>query len=190
MAGADRDDAAMTAPDITPENVARMLEGVTPGPWCVVKRYSFICHKDTWQVVWYVPNSTALATVLDTGGDAASDEADARFIAWAREAVPALAARLAEVEAELAASEVSHTAASDLAGIMLTRAEAVEAAEARVARLREALIREALIREASDELTRLVAWINEDEDNAFLLINAMPLELIDRARAALEETKE
>lgn len=53
--------------DITPENVARMLEGVTDRPWTDI----------TWDLC----------------------RRNARFIAWAREAVPALSARLAEVEA-------------------------------------------------------------------------------------------
>jgi hypothetical protein len=88
--------------NLTPEGVAKMLEGVTPSRspslWRVEKRYSFISHKDTWQVVWDVPNSLALSLIADTVGATASDEANARFVAYARSAVPALAAKLAESE--------------------------------------------------------------------------------------------
>lgn len=53
-----------TAPDISAENVARMLDGVTPAP-----------------LVYGIAN--------------------ARFIAWAREAVPAMAEALKAAEAEI-----------------------------------------------------------------------------------------
>lgn len=57
-----------------------------PHKWHVMKRYSFIAHKDTWQVVWDVPDSTSLVLVADTGTDLYMGERDARFIAAARAA--------------------------------------------------------------------------------------------------------
>lgn len=89
--------------DLTASDEAKKaLEGVTPKVWRVDRRYSFITHKDTWQVVWDVPNSTALCLVADTGGGGYSNERDARFIAWAREGVPALLAEIAAKDAEIA----------------------------------------------------------------------------------------
>lgn len=80
-----------------------LLDGVTPSAspnrWRVERRYSFIAHMETWQVVWDVPNSLALSLVADTGGKNASDKANARFIA-ARDLVPALAAEIARLTAE------------------------------------------------------------------------------------------
>ena len=89
----------MTAPDLSPEAVAKMLEGVTPGPWIVE------IDKRTWGWVDVTgPSINVGAPTRATDLNLADEvirKADARFIAWAREAVPALAARLAEVEARL-----------------------------------------------------------------------------------------
>jgi hypothetical protein len=95
----------MTA-DITPENVARMLEGVTDGPW---QADSAFCRDGQARRVSLpdrlgVPAAT-IAECAENWHEAEEygetriswkeAEANARFIAWAREAVPALAARVA-----------------------------------------------------------------------------------------------
>jgi hypothetical protein len=106
----------MTTTDITPENLARMLEGVTPGPWKA--HGSHIYGLD--------PARSLVGQVLSwpTCG-----EHDISFIAWAREAVPALAARLAEVEADR----------DKWAGEAYDTAMQLKAADAKVARLTAAL---------------------------------------------------
>jgi hypothetical protein len=136
----------MTA-DITPENVARMLEGVTPGPW---KATCSIIHGKQYGGFWVEgPDEDdgegnmcpAMIPISGSGGARSytrevvaeqihdHNDANARFIAWAREAVPALAARLAEVEAErdglLLAAHDNHEADK--------RAAAAEAENARLA---------------------------------------------------------
>ncbi len=86
--------------ELTPEAVAQVLDGVTPGPWAVDgPPYN--------QVIWSDAENRVAFMAHSNGLDDARDIANARFIAWAREAVPALAAerdalaaRLAEVEAE------------------------------------------------------------------------------------------
>ena len=132
--------------DLTPATVAKMLEGVTPGPWT-----SDVCRN-----VWgSAPGSHGkIANLSDRPQAEGYDEipevsvaANARFIAWAREAVPALAAKLAEVmsnrddfvaklNTRIAALEADSKAARDAASGSFARAEA---AEAEVARLREAI---------------------------------------------------
>lgn len=82
----------MTA-DITPENVARMLEGVTDGPW--ITEAQGVYAKSGHQLVAHLKDH-------EWGRDWPTLERDRDFIAYAREAVPALAARVAEVEAKLA----------------------------------------------------------------------------------------
>jgi hypothetical protein len=98
----------MTAPDITPENVARMLEGVTPGPWSV-------CIDDDGNPLSGRPSIQASdeydCAIVHWDGfvqsywrSARGDNeihANARFIAWSREAVLALAARLAQEQREV-----------------------------------------------------------------------------------------
>jgi hypothetical protein len=82
--------------DISVDAVADILEGVTPGPW----HFSPECLVGT-----YVEGRREFTLVATVGPYRLADPVDerernARFIAWAREAVPALSARLAEVEAE------------------------------------------------------------------------------------------
>lgn len=92
-------------PDITPENVARMLDGVTPGPWsvCIDDDGNPLSGRPSVQA----PEDCDCAIVHWDGfvqnywRSARGDKeihANARFIAYAREAVPALAARVAELE--------------------------------------------------------------------------------------------
>jgi hypothetical protein len=87
--------------DITPENVAQMLEGVTDGPWKQDGRNSHRINQGSGDGA-----KIAQASVFADWQPPAMKrrayetcERNARFIAYAREAVPALAARLAELEA-------------------------------------------------------------------------------------------
>jgi hypothetical protein len=157
-------------PDISPEGVARALEGVTPGPW---ENRSY--QSGTVQVLMRQWNNakpnplrdgsmygymSAYMTAYNIGwqDECAIDrekQANARFIAYAREAVPALAARLAEVGAEagkmLAEADSEYNRKTnamiarhaEVVGTLKRRAEAADAAlaasEARVEKMREAL---------------------------------------------------
>jgi hypothetical protein len=121
----------MTDIDTSPEAVERLMDGVTPGPWR--KSYSF---------------ATQVASSSSVVCNAMLHE-NARFIAAARQLVPALSAERDRLTADNAA------------------------------------LREALMREAKGKLARLVEWLQEDEDNASLLISALSPEQLDDARAAL-----
>jgi hypothetical protein len=112
-----------------------MLEGVTPGPWAA----------DILDNVWgKKPGSIGkIANLAERPQAAAYDHipehevtANARFIAWAREAVPALAARVADLAK-------GNRELTEQAVAALNRAEAAEtklaASEALVEKLREAL---------------------------------------------------
>ncbi len=143
----------MTA-DITPENVARMLDGVTPPPW---QADSAFCHDGkALRVALPDRHGVPSATIAECAENwhEAEDydepriswkeaEANARFIAYAREAVPALAARVAELEADMVITEtlLQNEAKQNLE--QRGRAEAAEAKlaerDAENARLREAL---------------------------------------------------
>ncbi len=81
----------MTDIDLSPEAVAKMLDGVTPGPWVAEAQGVY---------AWDGRVLVASLKAHEWGRDWPTLERDRDFIAWAREAVPALAARLAEVEAE------------------------------------------------------------------------------------------
>jgi Asp-tRNA(Asn)/Glu-tRNA(Gln) amidotransferase A subunit family amidase len=91
--------------DITHENVARMLECVTPGPWVLDVLQGYDSFDDPMDSD--VEITTANGKYIhghDLGYRDDTDEeikANARFIAYAREAVPALSARVAELEALL-----------------------------------------------------------------------------------------
>lgn len=93
---------AKTAPDISAENVARMVEGLTLGPW--------VYFVDDYQgeVEVYVDYRVGLGRcvihshkigVYEFGDD--KRIANARFIAWTREAVPAMAEALKAAKAEI-----------------------------------------------------------------------------------------
>ena len=81
----------MTNPiDITPAGVAKALEGVTDGPWsagCLGK----------WP--YWVENQEE-----EVAYDC--DEADANFIAYARNALPLIAAHISELEAVIDSAEI------------------------------------------------------------------------------------
>ena len=138
----------MTA--ITPEAVAKMLEGVTDGPWAtaditdwVMAGQMHVAQVRGWGwLTGYGSNGPRLS-----GEEAiAVQKANARFISYAREAVPALsaernalAAKLADVDGQIGGllwvASDNHVA--------LCRAEAAEASNAaltaEVERLRGAL---------------------------------------------------
>jgi hypothetical protein len=83
----------MTKPDITPEGIEKTLEGVTDGPWSY-----WVKNADT--VVGGCDGDLPIADVMWC-------EADAEFIAYARNALPLIAeqmradqARIAELEAK------------------------------------------------------------------------------------------
>ena len=99
----------MTA-DITPENVAKMLDGVTDGPWKT--RRSYLSPDTEIEIVPAKIGGKSkppfgqwaeLATVDKDYGKFGCGKANARFIAWAREAVPALAAERDALAAALEA---------------------------------------------------------------------------------------
>jgi hypothetical protein len=135
------------------EYIAALLKDVTPGPWEVAEgRFeafssggrALIQPKESANAVKVQrPLSKYPTTVARVAGDSAEAEANTRFIAAARELVPALAA---ENDA----------------------------------------LRAALTRRSSEELARLVDWLNEDEDNGALLLAHLPDEIISKARAALK----
>lgn len=173
--------------DITPETLARMLRDVTPGPW---QADSAFCYKNHALRVAMpdrlgVPSAT-IAECAENWHEAKEygepriswkeAEANAHFIAWAREAVPALSARLAEVEAG---------ASRSLFALMTERALA---AEAENAKLREALTKI----EALDDSAECCGQGVSDGYGPPECC-CQPLGGLDRAkiiaRAALEETK-
>jgi hypothetical protein len=78
--------------DTTTQTIAAMLDGVTPGPWAV---------EDEWDVAG--PDYGVFRGAPDIKHDAES-AANARFTAWARDAVPALAA---ERDAAIARAETA-----------------------------------------------------------------------------------
>ncbi len=138
-----------TTPDTSTENVARMIEGVTPGPWSAEP------HEDenTAKYFWYVVAGGIIFEVEDIGDDVLATavgsgktdrhERNARFIAYAREAVPALAARVAELEAAHEATATKLNGYITYAAEQHDRAEAAEAklaaSEAREAKLQALL---------------------------------------------------
>jgi hypothetical protein len=127
--------------DLTPEAVAAKLEGVTPGPWEMrsfwyngIGGYEFLSHQTGRQELNHV-----FGCVFTAADD--RSEPTARFIAWAREAVPALAAdrdewkaraeaaeaKLAEVEAERDEATNQLDSARHSVDVLEKRAAEVEA---------------------------------------------------------------
>jgi len=77
------------------ELAAKMLDGVMPGPWTV--------EGPPWnQIIWSSAENRVAFLAHSNGLDDDRDIATARFIAWAREAVPALSSRVAELERDVA----------------------------------------------------------------------------------------
>jgi hypothetical protein len=128
----------MTNPiDTSAEAVAKMLGGVTPGPWWVVE------DRSTWGWVEVdgpsikIASPTAATDLTDM--DAQTRRAEARFIAYAREAVPALAAerdalaaRVAELESDRDLLSLRYSQEGQIADTERARAEAAEAENARL----------------------------------------------------------
>lgn len=78
--------------DTSREAVDALLQGVTAGPWWL--------DGPVWnQVVWSSADNRVCFMAHSNGANDASDIATARFIAAARELVPALRAALDEAEA-------------------------------------------------------------------------------------------
>jgi hypothetical protein len=101
--------------DTSAEAVARMLDGVTPGPWV-----EFISDDGGQWTGWPLSiecTSIVDKTIVRPGGQwpyewdakTSCDEAcaNARFIAWARDAVPALAAERDRLAAQLTESRAA-----------------------------------------------------------------------------------
>lgn len=93
--------------DTSPEAIAALLDGVTPGPWRVEHETTLIwghCDQDddTYRGMGYPVSECRITPVSSwaRGPDADAGEANARFIAAARELVPALAAEIAHLTAE------------------------------------------------------------------------------------------
>lgn len=80
----------MTASD----EAKKALEGVSPGPWeCNGEPWNLIVWNGSWNRVCFMAHSNGL--------DDDRDVANARFVAWAREGVPALLAEIASKDAEI-----------------------------------------------------------------------------------------
>lgn len=80
--------------DTSGNAVERLLQDVTPGPWGVGEDQ---CVDDTWSIV-----TTSGGAVLANVNDRPARTANARFIATARDLVPALLARAEAAEKKLA----------------------------------------------------------------------------------------
>lgn len=124
--------------DTSPEAIAALLDGVTPGPWNV-------CNYDAGDCTWYDHNgpcpSVQASEDLDCAivhwdgfkqkywsacnGDNRQIQANARFIAAARELVPALAAERDEARALLALIStkqgIGHAAPADASAALAAR---------------------------------------------------------------------
>ncbi len=80
----------MTDPDITPEGIAKALEGVTEGPWAPIwdehTEEISVCAQGAGGIEICVADSLELA--------------DAQFIAYAHNSLPLIAERMAQLEAK------------------------------------------------------------------------------------------
>jgi len=125
--------------DISKEAVTQMLEGVTDGPWEV--------DGPPWnQIIWSSAENRVAFMAHSNGMNDDRDIKTARFIAYAREAVPALSAERDALEADVTTYQEivkDLTAERDGFAMQATGLSAdnarvrsiVEAAEARVAEL-------------------------------------------------------
>jgi hypothetical protein len=104
--------------DLTPEAVAKMLEGVTPGPWFRGGVRIKMDRSDWHGILRYDEVNKRDEGIAAVGYDPRTGLGlkDADFIAYAREAVPALAAKLAEVEAERGDTQAMHRRAQIVEG--------------------------------------------------------------------------
>lgn len=101
----------MTKPDTSPEAIAALLEGVTAGPW------GFVAQDDFYTGEWHGcgVRDAADQVLIWFDDDPSVDDPTAKFIAAARDLVPALAAERdallsraekAEIDAEFFKGEV------------------------------------------------------------------------------------
>lgn len=88
--------------DISPEAVALMLDGLTKGPWTVDPDGDVVSPDGPVAGPFYPDN-------YDTWPTWEQRKADARFIAWARDAVPAMVKRIAELDANQHRLECENT---------------------------------------------------------------------------------
>jgi hypothetical protein len=173
--------------DISKEAVAKMMEGVTEGPWVFAIVSDDEDYGETYEVRGQ-PDGDGWADVVSSS----DDPDDARFIAWAREAVPALsaerdalAAKLAEREAQverLLAAQLDHEISLEAAEANVTRLEAhiegtakdthklLMAAEARVAELESIIRGKTFTVDEVAELTAENERLRKGLDDAFLAI--------------------
>ena len=119
---------AAAVPDDLAE-AEKVLEGVTPGKWEPHH------HDEYSELAVYHPEFTGLGHFYEA--------ADANFIAWCREGVPALLARIAAQEAQIKGLHEMNNGLSDMFLKATDRTKAAKtalaASEARVAKLVEAL---------------------------------------------------
>lgn len=106
--------------DTSPEAIAALLDGVTPGPWVAESGHT----QQNGQLYWQVSNEYDAIMQNQFCWAQGDPAANARFIAAARDLVPALAAEIARLTADLrhVMSERDRTFA-----LMLDRAEKAEA---------------------------------------------------------------
>jgi hypothetical protein len=150
-----------------PEAVARMLDGVTPGPWR--NFMGDICADDDELVLAALGRScNARSSEYRTlRPKSAEFQANARFIAWAREAVPALAARVAELE-------------DNLVGVCKREAEMIHRYDAKLDTA------EAQLAARDAENAELRGALMDIADPKRFPSHGDPVVLRDRARAALQ----
>ncbi len=110
----------MTHPiDTSPEAIAALLDGVTPGPWPMqtLKTSCGVCHKiGPWPHKWRGGKEMSACIYDDYPSPAEGTDtmiANARFIAAARELVPALAAEIARLTAAAENHNAAWVAACD-----------------------------------------------------------------------------
>ena len=143
----------MTKPDTSPEAIAALMDGVTEGPWDLRTLENF-----GWNVVSYKGgNKFDIVRVAKS-----SDEANARFIAAARDLVPALAAENEKLRAVI--KFLQDLDAISVAAVLELTDER-DALTAEVARLKEALTpsgdtKAAYMGEVRDDVWggRIVSW--------------------------------
>lgn len=138
--------------DTTTQAVTALLDGVTPGPWVP---HSDPCHFDTVSDVYggeaKAKGGLQRQLMVSVGGYAEwqEQEANTRFIAAARDLVPALLAERDALAAQLAAAEAR--ARESALEALAAYGQAAEAHEAQLAA-------EAKLATALEALADLVSW--------------------------------
>lgn len=88
---------------------SRLASAATPGPWRANDASEWLTTGPTWEVVFTGPADDPLVAGEDVALANYVEQADAEFIAAAREAVPALVAEVERLRGDL---EISHTIAA------------------------------------------------------------------------------